>query len=477
MDILFVSTELAPYAKTGGLADVSASLVKALRQSGHSVTAVLPRYRSLEEQGLLLGRRLTPLRFRLGEVEHEVTVYDGRLPSQVELVVLDVPGFFESKHLYGEPGEDPMHLATRFATFARAAAEVVVQRAESGRAFDVVHGHDWPCALVPTMLEAVLGTEGRKKTVLTVHNASHQGIFPKETLLACGLTWDHFRAESAEFYGSVNWLKLGVLTAGAVTTVSETYAQDLKTPEGGHRLHGVFGTRGVTGILNGVDYAVWNPATDPHLPARFDAEDRSGKVRCKGALLHELGFALETDKVLLGFVGRLAPQKGIDVLAASLPLLLQSTSANFVFAGGGDEGLKQDLEKAAAAWPERVRVLGQAEEGLVHRLFASADALLVPSEFEPCGLVQMYAQRYGAAPVARRTGGLADTIVDADAHLETGTGFLFDEGTPQALVGAALRAVAATKHPAWGNFTRRMMRLDRGWERAVRRYEQVYRSL
>jgi len=481
MEILFVTTELAPYVKVGGLADVSAALPKTLKSLGHRVTIVMPRYSAFEESGLLMARRLTPLKITLGEKTYEVTVYDGRLSSQVELALIDVAGsgkeagLFDRPGIYGEKGEDYADNAVRFAVLSRAAAELARQRANEGAPFDVVHVNDWPTALTAKYLKDL---NVSTKSVLTIHNVAHQGTFPKETLPALGLVWDDFTVGGIEFYGSVNLLKQGIISADLVTTVSPTYAKDIQTAEQGHRLDGVLRAKGrILGVVNGVDYGVWNPATDSNLAARYDAEDASNKVRCKGALRKELGFPLEPDVPIIASVGRVVAQKGTDLVADLVGRIMRGSDAQMVIAGAGDEHIAAKLKTAADKTHGRAVYVGAASEALVHRIFAAADFVLVPSRFEPCGLVQLYAQRYGALPVARATGGLVDTIVDCDAKLETGTGFLFDEATTDALYAATQRALSAYTHPRWGALRRRVMRLDRGWERAARQYEQAYKSL
>jgi starch synthase len=482
MEITFVTTELAPFVKVGGLADVSAGLPKALRALGHSMTTVVPRFPELEAHGLLLARRLTPLRFQLGDRAFEATVFDGRLASQVDLVVVDVPGLFDRPGVYGSAGLDHPDNAARFSAFSRATAELVRQRVAGGRAVDVVHCHDWPTALVPTYVRGLAAETpalASTRTVLTIHNVAHQGVFPKAQLPMTGLGWDAFRVDGIEFYGNINLLKQGVVTADAVTTVSPTYAREIQTPDKGAGLDGVLRERGdaLVGIVNGVDYAVWNPATDPALVARFDAEDAANKARCKGALQREVGLPLDGDAPLVAFIGRLVEQKGMDLVLAMLPKLLRGTDAQVVIAGDGEPAIVAAIEGAAARSNERVVFARAASEPLAHRIFAGADLVLVPSRYEPCGLVQLYAQRYGALPVAHATGGLVDTIVDCDAKLETGTGFLFGEPTAEALLGAIERAVAARTLPRWPGLVRRVMRLDRGWDGPARRYEQLYRGL
>lgn len=477
MDILFATTELSPFVKVGGLADVAAALPKALRSLGHRVTVVVPRFPQLEEGGLLFARRLTPLKFTLGSRQIDATVFDGRLASQVDLVLIDVPGLFDRGGVYGEKGVDYTDNHVRFAIFSSAVAELVRQRAESGSPFDVLHLNDWPTALAATFLKdgAPVGT----RTVLTLHNVAHQGVFPKDALPEIGVGWDRFNVEGIEFFGKVNVLKAGVIDADVVTTVSPTYAREIQTEGGGAGLHGVFHARGssLVGIMNGVDYSVWNPATDSALAARYDAEDAGNKARCRGALLRELGLPVDRHGPLVASVSRLVHQKGVDLLLASLPAVLRGSDATFVIAGDGVDSFCEELQAAASSSNGRVAFVRAASELTVHRIFAGADLVVVPSRYEPCGLVQLYAQRYGAAPVVHATGGLVDSVVDADAKLDTGTGFAFGEATSEALTGALLRGIAARSLPSWPALVRRMMRLDLGWERPARRYEQVYRSI
>ena len=481
MEITFVTTELAPFVKVGGLADVSAALPKALRSLGNSVTIVMPRFPALEQQGLLLARRLTPLRFALGGGAFEATVFDGRLASQVDLVVIDVPELFDRAGVYGERSQDYSDNALRFAVLARGAAELVRQRVAAGRSVDVVHANDWPTALVPLYLRELakeLPALGATRSVLTIHNAQHQGLFPRQVRPVLGLV-EAAVDEALEHHGSLSFLKAGISVADAVTTVSPTYAREIQTPSLGAGLDGPLRGRGdaLVGVVNGVDYAVWNPATDPAIVARYDAEDFANKARSKGQVQKELGLPIDTSAPLLVFVGRLVEQKGIDLVVEAMPRILRASEAQVVVAGDGEEPLVAAVEGAVAKSHGRAAFARAASESLVHRLFAAADLVIVPSRYEPCGLVQLYGQRYGALPVANATGGLCDTVVDCDAKLETGTGFLFDGPTADALVGAVERAIAARSHPMWPALVRRAMRLDRSWDRPARRYEQVYRSV
>jgi starch synthase len=479
VEITFVTTELAPFVKVGGLADVSAALTKALKALGHSVTVIMPRFPDLEGQGLLLARRLTPLRFQLGERTVEATVLDGRLASQVDLIVVDVPGLFDRAGVYGERGEDYADGATRFTALARAAAEIVRQRVAGGRAVDVVHCNDWPTGLVPTYLRSLAAETpalAATRTVLTIHNVAYQGRFGAQQVASLGFDAS-FGAREAD--GGLAFLRVGIENADAVTTVSPTYAREITTAEHGCGLDGVLTARRrpIVGILNGVESSVWNPATDSAIAVRYDGADFTSKTRCKAALQKELGLPLDAQAPIVASVGRLVEQKGVDLTVAMLPRLLRGTEAQVVIAGDGSPSIVAAVEGAAAKAHGRVAFARAASEALVHRIFAGADLVLVPSRYEPCGLVQMYAQRYGALPVARATGGLVDTVVDCDAKLETGTGFLFDEPSADALLAATERAIAAKGLPGWPALIRRAMRLDRGWEGPARRYEQLYRSL
>jgi starch synthase len=520
MDILFVATELAPMIKVGGLADVASALSKALRLLGHKVTIALPHFPAIEAGGLMLARRLTPLVLPLapaplsrgaplpanvgpgaggrdgGGPRAEVTLFDGRLGSGVELLVLDIAApagdasalvgasgaplesLYHRPGIYGEHGVDYPDNDRRFGLFSRAVVEIVRQRSRAGAPFDIVHAHDWPAAMVTYLIREHRAELSRTRTALTIHNLAHQGMFSADALAYLGLGPPHFATDRLEFYGQVNFLKGGILAADAITTVSNTYAREILTPEFGERLEGVLSTRReqIQGIVNGIDYAVWNPMTDPALVARYDAEDMSNKGRCKSALFAEIGLEIQPDRPLIVSIGRIVHQKGSDLLAAALPRILKS-DVSVVIAGAGDEALESKLRAAVAKNKERAAFLGDVSEQLAHRLFAAADIVVIPSRYEPCGLTQLYAQRYGALPVATATGGLCDTIVDADAALETGSGFLFDKPTATALTGAVQRAIAAMSHPRWAALRRRVMRLDLGWDRPARRYAQRYRAL
>jgi len=490
-----VTSELAPPVKVGGLGDAVFGLSRTLKNLGYKVTVALPRYEAIERSGILLARRLTPLALPAHPGEEsassgapaEAVLFDGRLGSGVDILAIDALGPSGKSLFAGLDEADPAGIyggddvGARFGVLCRAVVELCRRQAKSGQPYDVVHLHDWPAAMVAYLMRLYPELEVTR-TVLTIHNAAHQGQFDgdaaKRALTALGLGDGHFTPSRLEFYGGISFLKGGLLEADAVTTVSETYAQEILTPQGGNRLDGVLRARGAppAAIVNGVDYSLWNPATDSNLIARYDADEPSNKGRCKSAVLTELGLELAPDRPLFVSLGRVVHQKGADLLAAALPKILKN-DVSFVLAGAGDLALEQGLTSAVERYPERARFLGRVSEPTAHKLLAAADFVVLPSRFEPCGLVQMHAQRYGALPIASRTGGFVDTVVDIDSQLETGTGFLFDVDDEAALGGAIGRALAAYVHPRFGAVRRRVMRLDLGWERPARRYGQVYKQV
>jgi starch synthase len=469
MNVLMACSEVAPIVKRGPPAEMVAALAKTLSRLEHKVTIALPRLPAVEEAGLMLARRLTPLRLEHAGGTVEATLFDARLGSGVELMVIDIPGLFEGA---AAPVDGDAESARRYGLYCRAIAELTLRKQRSGASFDVVHAHDWPTALVPFLLRG-----GGVRTALTVHDASVQGRFDKSAIDLVGLSWDDFHPDGLEFHGGLSFLKAGALAADAVAAVSPSYAEELRKPATGMGLDGVFRARSdaFVGVLNGIDYAHWSPAIDAHLVSRYDAEDVSNKGRCKASLLRELDFGLEPERPLLVALGPIDEAHGADILARALPALVK-TDARVVIAGSGDERVVKMCEDAALALPGDALYVGDASEPFNHRLVAAADAVLVPSRYEPCGSWQLCAQRYGAAPVVRAVGGLKDSVVDCDAQLETGTGFVFDEPTPEALTDAAARAVAAMRTPRWAVLRRRMMRLDVSWERPARRYARLYQG-
>jgi starch synthase len=436
MDVLLVTAELAPYARVTDAGDVVFALAKGLRQIGHRVTIALPRYAAFEEHGLLLARRLTPLAVDGGDV----TVFDGQLSTGVELVLFDVPGLTAPGQL-SHPEPDARTVEA-FSQFARAAAALVRQRRDQ-QPFDVVHGHDWVGGLIGPHLGA-----GAPPLVLSVYD-------PRRTPLGVGLA-----------------------AARAVVTPAPTYSAKFGDPALTGALAPAFAALAEPpfGVTSGLDYAIYNPATDPGLEARYDAEEPSAKARTKGVLLRELRLDLEILRPLVLFAAPLDRAHGADVVLAALPELAR-LPATFVVAAVGDRGSLAEFQAVAAERPAELACIAAKDDVAVRRLYAAADIALVVPRDAPSETAQLVAQRYGALPVAHAAGALLDTVVDCDAALETGTGFLFDALEPRALVGAVERALAAhADEAAWHRLRRRAMRLDLAWDRPARRYAQIYRT-
>jgi len=428
----------------------------------------------------MVARRLTTLRFNLGGERFEATLHDGRLPSGVDITLIDIPGWFDRPGIYGDGDGDYFDNNIRFAVFNRAVLELLLSRVRAGTPFNIAHLHDWPAALT-ALYGKRLGVQDLDectKFVLTLHSLAFQGLSDASMIDRLGIGRDLFHPDGVEFYGKINTLKAGIRFADALTTVSETYAREIMTSTQGRGLEGLLSVyRGkLSGIVNGIDYSVWNPAIDPYLPSRFDGQDLTNKKRCKAELLHEVGLAMRNDRPLLAFVGRLIDQKGVDILLDAMPEIMRS-DVGVVIAGDGSGEYVDGFERAAKKWVGDIAFVQRPSDPLVHRVFAGSDILLVPSRYEPCGVVQRYAQRYGTVPVGHATGGLKDTIVDCDCALESGSGFLFDDASVFGLVSGVQRAVAAYATKAWPRLVKRVMGLDLGWDRSAHRYVEIYRSL
>lgn len=477
LSVLHVSSEVAPFAKTGGLGDVVAALPDALAAAGLKTTIVMPRYRSVDARRHLLARRLEPIEVPLGGRAERVTVYEGRLPHGVVPVYLLEHPLFDREGLYGDAAGDYPDNGRRFALLSRGALELAHR---FGFWPDVVHAHDWQAGLTPLYAKRAAVAGGRvPATVFTIHNLAFQGLQPREIVDELGLGWDVFTPEAAEFYGQLSLLKAGIAWADRVTTVSPRYAREIQTAEQGAGLEGFLRKRAdrLVGILNGIDLGVWSPDRDPHLPVRYDARDRSGKSACKAALQRELGLPVRAQVPLVGSISRLTEQKGFDLVAAAGDELAR-LDAQFLFLGTGDKKFVDALLDLQRRYPMKVAVRVAYDDAVAHRIYAGSDFFLMPSHFEPCGLSQLYSLRYGTIPIVRATGGLDDSIVDWDERTRTGTGFKFAEYTPAALAACVKRALTAYRHhDPFNELVARAMGLDHGWAVSARRYVEVYREL
>jgi starch synthase len=470
MEILFVCSELAPWSKTGGLADVARALPQALAARGHAVSVVSPRYGGIDAaaHGFALVERALRIR---GEAT-SLWVKEGR----PDVYLVENERFFGSRRgLYGEGGHDYGDNAERFAYLSRAALALP---AAMGKRPAVVHANDWQTGLCPFLLRHEHAEDpalARARTVFTIHNLAYQGIFPKQVVPFLGLPWDAVSFEAMELHDRLNFMKAGLTFADALATVSPTYAREILTPEGGAGLDPVLRRRraDLHGILNGIDVLEWDPARDPRLPAHYSARDLSGKAVDKAALQRELGLPVRADLPLVGMVSRLADQKGIDLVVAALPDLL-AREVQLAVLGTGSHAYEDAFRRAAAARPDRLATRIGFDEALAHRIEAGADLFLMPSRYEPCGLTQMYSLRYGTPPVVRAVGGLEDTVEDFDGWTR-GTGFKFREYAPHALLLAVRRALEAYRdRRGWRALVLRGMAQDFSWDRSARSYEAVY---
>jgi starch synthase len=480
MKVVFASPELAPFSKTGGLADVAAALPAALAERGVEITVMSPLYRSAREKAKELAP-LAPPSVAVAHGPHQVEV--GLLAAKgaggVRIVFLRYDPYFDRPDLYGPPGGEFPDNAHRFALFSKAV--LAASEALSLRA-NIFHVNDWQSALVCALLKKGRGAPSAK-SVLTIHNMGYQGIFWKHDLPWTGLDWSLFTPDGIEYYDKVNYLKAGIVFADSITTVSPSYAREIQeSPEQGHGLDGVLRTRvrDLTGILNGIDTSVWNPSLDAYIPARYSAGDLAGKRACKAKLQEELGLPVSPAAPLIGSVGRLAEQKGMGLLIrASDKLFEREPDCQLAVLGEGHPAVEKSLLALAAERPRSVKVVIGFNEGLAHRIEAGADMFVMPSQYEPCGLNQMYSMAYGTVPIVRRTGGLADTVKDArDGTAPDGTGFVFTEFSEQALLDAIFRATAAFRSgELWTRLMKRAMSRDWSWGRSALEYIALYERL
>jgi len=474
MEILFVASEVAPLSKSGGLGDVAGALPAALASRGHAVAVVSPRYGSIDpvRQGFEAIHRAI-------RVRGEHTTLFVRRRGGLSHYLVEHEHFFGSRRgLYGDQHHEFGDNAERFAYLCRAALEVP---AAFGLKPRVLHLNDWQTGLAAWLLRHEHAQDPllqATRSVFTIHNLAYQGVFRKEVLPAIGLPWDVFRFDAMEFHDRLNFLKAGLVFSDAITTVSPTYAAEIQTPEGGEGLDGLLRhrSRDLTGILNGIDHQEWDPAGDRHLPVHYDRHHLAGKHACKRALQEEVGLPVRPDLPLVALVGRLADQKGVDLVLAALPELMRR-ELQLVLLGSGRRDWEEAFAHAAREHPHRFAARLGFDEGLAHRIEAGADIFLMPSRFEPCGLNQLYSLRYGTVPVVRRVGGLADTVEDYDGW-KRGTGFVFADYDPRAMLAGLRRAKETFRDKrAWNAMLKRGMAQDFSWARSAARYEALYDGL
>ncbi len=471
MRILFVSNEVYPFAKTGGLGDVSRALPEALAARGHDVSVFTPYHRSQTfsyEHSSDTGCEFTLPYFALNL---PVRIRQATIPSKAKYYLLHCDELFDRSSLYANEFGDYHDNAARFAFFCRACLELA-RRLPHGLP-DVVHCNDWHTALVPAYFRAA-GLSVR--CVLTIHNLAFQGSFPGEFFSYTGLPADYFSPQGVEFYGRLNFLKGGILLSDAVTTVSPSYAEEIKKPEYGCGLDAVLREKSykLTGILNGIDDTTWNPRKDQYISKRYSIRSLWGKSECRRELLKKHNWPQDAKELLIGMVTRLTKQKGLDLFISAWPKL-KKLPVRFIILGKGDAEIENWLLKTASVSKERLRVHLVYSEELAHQIEAGCDAFLMPSLYEPCGLNQMYSQKYGTLPIVHATGGLKDTVIDAITHPEHGTGFTFNSFHPTSLLQAVKNAIRLfSEKKQWKKIVLNAMAKDFSWNTAASAYEKIY---
>ena len=478
MKIVHAASELFPYMKTGGLADAVGALTGTFAEMGHEVSAFLPGYPSALAHPLAAGaERKFRLKIEMGDqfLSGDVLAFSPAKNLTVYLICRDE--FYDRRFPYGNGERDYEDNADRFIFFCKAVVETM-RLADLGA--DIVHAHDWQTALLPLLLreaERRFGVTLAMKTVFTIHNIAFQGLFSAACYPRTNLPDELFSMDGLEYYGQVNFMKAGILFADRVTTVSPRYAKEIQTPEFGCGLEGVVQTRidDLSGLINGVDTAVWNPWTDRLIPARYSSASLSGKSVCRAELLKQCGFEAAFRGPIFGMICRLTEQKGVDLVLANADFFT-GRECRFVILGAGDKRMEAALQRVAAGSPQKVFVCSKHDEGMSHLIEAGCDFFVMPSLFEPCGLNQMYSQVYGTVPIVSRVGGLFDTVTDADEDPAGGTGIMCAPTAPE-LRGALERALRLfADAPRYAAVQRRGMARDFSWRTAAAAYEALYRD-
>jgi starch synthase len=476
MKVLIVSSEAVPFAKTGGLADVCGALPRALRRIGIEADIALPLYGSIDPDRYGLAPAGPEFPVPLAHHLEPGSVEEATVGGDLHAYFVRNDRYFHREFLYGTKDGDYVDNCERFTFFCRALMEWIRR---TGRRYDVIHCNDWQAALIPAYIKTLYAGEPAFRgtgSLFTVHNLGYQGIFWNHDLPLTGLGWELFTPQGVEFYGKLNVLKAGLVFADLLSTVSPTYAREVQTAEYGYGLEGVLHERreALVGILNGVDYDEWNPQTDRFIAAPYSADDLSGKRVCRAELLREFGWADDVAEPVAGFVGRLNAQKGVDLIEQAGDWIA-GAPMRLVVLGAGERRYEDSLTALAARFPGRISVRLGYDNRLAHLIEAGSDLYLMPSRYEPCGLNQIYSLRYGAIPVVRSTGGLADTVVDADANPAEGTGFAFPGYEAGELTGAIGRALDAFRDPARREaIVRRGMTRDFSWDASARDYARLY---
>lgn len=476
MKILFVASEVTPFAKTGGLADVAAALPKTLKAHGHDVRIMMPFYASVEKGGMAVRKGRKSASVLIDGEEKKGFLRQAAL-GEIPVYLIENREYFGREHLYGTQDGDYPDNHLRFSFFCRCVLELLKKMDFRP---DIIHCHDWQAALIPHFLRHERKDDpffARTGVVFTIHNLAYQGLFAPNILDEIGLSKECYTIDGMEFYGKVNLMKGGILSADLVTTVSEAYCREIQTPEMGCGLHGVLQLRkdDLYGILNGLDYDEWNPAMDRDIMKNYSHTSLTGKLVDKVALQKQVGLPTDPEVPLFGMVSRIVAQKGFDLISELLPLFA-AAPLQLVILGSGEERYLKALSSLKGGG-RNISFTKGFNHALAPRIYAGSDMFLMPSYFEPCGLGQLIAMRYGSVPVVRRTGGLADSVVDPLDGDRPANGFVFDEYTPEALWEAVTRARTAYQdRPLWKKLMRRGMSCDFSWNHSVQKYLDLYRK-
>lgn len=479
MKIVFVAPEMAPFAKTGGLADVAGTLPKEIQALGHEVICFLPKYKKVDSNQWPLKTVMDRLQIPIGSEVETGRVHGYSDPSGVKVYFIDQPEFFSRDELYGTPMGDYPDNDHRFVFFQRGVLEAL---RKLGYKIDVIHCHDWQTGLIATYLKTLYANDpffAKTKSVFTIHNLAYQGNFPPDSLPITGLSWNEFKLERLEFYGKVSFLKGGLVYADALTTVSPRYSKEIQTKEYGCGMEGVLQTRkeDLVGIFNGIDPKEWDPESDPDIPAHFSLKKLEGKAANKAALQKENHFKVDPKIPLFGIVTRLADQKGLDILSVSIEGMMKR-GIQLVLLGTGDEKYHHLLQDLAKKHPHQLGAHILFDPRMAKRIYAGSDVFLMPSRYEPCGLGQLISYRFGTVPLVRATGGLADTVHDFNLKTGEGTGFVFKEYEAKKFLETVDRALQVFKDPKlWFKLMKNGMKSDFSWRASAKQYVALYEKV
>lgn len=478
--ILLVASEVHPFAKTGGLADVAGALPYALLKLGCEVAVAMPKYKSISPEKYRLKYEINGLSVPMGMGDMSADVLSTRLGNtHAKVYFIQCDRYFDRDGLYGTSEGDYHDNAERFSFFSRSVLELI-------RALDwypnVIHLNDWQTGLIPAYLKTLYAdqkTYQRIRTLFTIHNMAYQGLFPKYVLPMTGLGWEEYKQEKLEFYDQVNYLKAGLVYSDAISTVSPTYAAEIKTDEFGQGLQGVLNTRAddLHGILNGIDYDEWNPATDKEIPAPYTVKNHDRKTESKMKLLKDMRLEFNIQSPVIGLVSRLTDQKGFDLISEIIEPFL-AMDVQLVVLGTGDVRYHEMFEMLQQRFPQKLAVNLKYDHRLAKLIYAGSDMFLMPSRFEPCGLGQMIAMKYGSIPLVRKTGGLSDTVENLSSEGKKGTGFVFENYRSEDLLFIIRRAVEAFRQPKiWKELVQRAMTKDFSWDASARQYLDLYQHI